>query len=87
MKIFYKLMLFIICIGMIPIMTFSITSYKQTQKQIEQQLFQSSEQLFNKYIESIEFKLNIYENLMWVIRVNDSVKKILSEADRWQQSK
>lgn len=85
MKIFYKLILFIICIGMIPIITFSITSYQQTQKRVEQQLFQSSEQLFNKYIEGVQFKLNIYENLMWGITVNNSVQEILSEADQWKQ--
>ncbi|WP_193774522.1 sensor histidine kinase [Vallitalea guaymasensis] len=85
MKIFYKLMWYIIFIGMIPIITFSISSYKNTHNQVEHQLFQSSEQLFNKYIDGIQFKLNVYENLTWGIIVNDSVQKILSEADRWQQ--
>ncbi|QUI22630.1 histidine kinase [Vallitalea pronyensis] len=85
MKIFYKLMLYIICIGMIPIITFSVTSYQYTQNQIEQRLFQSSEQLFNNYIESVQFKLNIYENLMWGIISNNSVQTILSQADQWQQ--
>ncbi|WP_339362740.1 sensor histidine kinase [Vallitalea maricola] len=70
---------------MIPIITFSISSYKNTHNQVEHQLFQSSEQLFNKYIDGIQFKLNVYENLTWGIIVNDSVQKILSEADRWQQ--
>uniref|UniRef100_UPI002729EC73 sensor histidine kinase n=1 Tax=Vallitalea guaymasensis TaxID=1185412 RepID=UPI002729EC73 len=76
---------YIIFIGMIPIITFSISSYKNTHNQVEHQLFQSSEQLFNKYIDGIQFKLNVYENLTWGIIVNDSVQKILSEADRWQQ--
>ncbi|WP_304942838.1 hypothetical protein, partial [Vallitalea guaymasensis] len=56
MKIFYKLMWYIIFIGMIPIITFSISSYKNTHNQVEHQLFQSSEQLFNKYIDGIQFK-------------------------------
>ncbi|WP_458783750.1 sensor histidine kinase [Vallitalea sediminicola] len=84
-KIFYKLMWYIIFIGMIPIITFSISSYNNTHKQVEHQLFQSSEQLFNKYIDGIQFKLSVYENLTWGIIVNDSVQKILSEVDRWQQ--
>ncbi|WP_281819497.1 sensor histidine kinase [Vallitalea longa] len=85
MKIFYKLMLYIIFIGMIPILTFSISSYNNTHKQVEHQLFQSSEQLFNKYIDGIQFKLNVFDNLTWGIIVNDSVQKILSQADKWQQ--
>lgn len=70
---------------MIPILTFSISSYNNTHKQVEHQLFQSSEQLFNKYIDGIQFKLNVFDNLTWGIIVNDSVQKILSQADRWEQ--
>ncbi|WP_105614099.1 sensor histidine kinase [Vallitalea okinawensis] len=85
MKIYYKLISFIIGIGMLPIIIFSVTSYQQTQKRIERELFQSSQQFFNQYVEGIQFKLSIYENLMWGIAVNNTIQEALSEADQWKQ--
>lgn len=86
MRIFYKLMVFIILIGMVPISTFTIISYIQTQKKVEQELLNSSELLFSKYMEGITFKMGIYENIIQGLYLNNTIQQVLDDPKRWNDT-
>lgn len=84
-KMYYKLMVFIILIGMLPVLTYTIVSYRQTYKMVEKELISNNERIFDKYIEGIKFKLDLYESVIQGIYLSTSVQKALSEPEKWTQ--
>lgn len=80
--IYHKFIGLAICMVVVPLFLLTLIFYQMFQQIIENEIGTSYEQIVNQYVDSINYKLGIYQNLLDNIAVNALVQDIFSQQDK-----